>query len=141
MRTIALDPATWDLTADASGNIALASDPQGLAQDVASAVRVFRSEAWYDTTLGVPYLPRILGRTPGTPPPSPQFIRAQIVAAGMTTPDVAKIICFLSNLGAGRNLGGQLLVTSTSGARAVAQAADFTTPPWFVSAVSGEAAG
>ena len=39
--TLLLDQTEWDLVLDASGNIALASPPYALAQDVASAVRTF----------------------------------------------------------------------------------------------------
>ena len=41
MNTLLLDLTNWDLLVDASGNIAVASDPYSVAQDVASAVRVF----------------------------------------------------------------------------------------------------
>lgn len=151
MDSLFLDPVTWDLTLDASGNIALCSaaapEPTrtrrlayAIAQNVACACRTFAGEVWYDTRLGVPYLPRILGRAPGTPPPSPQFIRAQLIAAGMTINDVRSVRCFLSGIGIGRNLGGQLQITTADGILAVAQAEALTGTPWYVSAVSAEAA-
>lgn len=62
--TLALDPDTWDLTVDANGNIAVATPPYALAQDVASAVRTFLGEVWYDTTQGIPYWTQVLGKLP-----------------------------------------------------------------------------
>ena len=47
--TLLLDRTTWDLCLDANGNIAMATGPYAIAQDVASAVRL-----WHDTTKGVP---------------------------------------------------------------------------------------
>jgi hypothetical protein len=38
MNTLFLNPGPWDLTLDASGNIALAAEPYSLAQDAASAI-------------------------------------------------------------------------------------------------------
>jgi hypothetical protein len=61
-----LDQSAWDLVLDASGNIALAQPPYALAQDVASAVRTFLGELWYDTTQGVPYWTQILGKLPSS---------------------------------------------------------------------------
>ncbi len=62
--TLLLDQTAWDLIIDAVGNIAMASPPYSLAQDVASAVRTFLGEVWYDTTEGVPYWTTILGKLP-----------------------------------------------------------------------------
>ena len=64
MNTLLLDRATWDLCLDAAGNIATASEPYALAQDASSAIRLFVSEAWYDTTQGIPYFTNILGQAP-----------------------------------------------------------------------------
>jgi hypothetical protein len=61
-----LDQSAWDLVLDASGNIALAQPPYALAQDVASAVRTFLGELWYDTKQGVPYWTQILGKLPSS---------------------------------------------------------------------------
>lgn len=64
MKTWLLDVVTWDICLDANGNWAIADAPYSLAQDVASAVRTFLGEAWYDTTLGVDYFGQIFGKTP-----------------------------------------------------------------------------
>ena len=59
-----LDPVTWDLTVDSNGNIAVAAPPYAVAQDVASAIRTFAGEVYYDTTQGIPYWVQILGKLP-----------------------------------------------------------------------------
>ena len=41
MNTLLLDTLRWDLCLDVHGNIAVASDPYSVAQDVASAIRTF----------------------------------------------------------------------------------------------------
>ena len=62
MATLFLDPKTWDLTLDSEGNIAYAKDPYAKAQDVASAVRLFKGELYYDTEKGIPYFDETLGK-------------------------------------------------------------------------------
>ncbi|KWO46699.1 hypothetical protein, partial [Burkholderia territorii] len=76
MRTLLLDRTAWDLVLNAFGDIATATDPYQFAQDAASAIRTFRSECWYDTTLGLPYWQNILGQLPPA-----SFIRSEIVRA------------------------------------------------------------
>jgi len=62
--TIALDVDTWDLTVDANGNIAVNTPPLAVAQDVASAIRTFEGEVYYDTSQGIPYWTKVLGKLP-----------------------------------------------------------------------------
>lgn len=62
--TVLLDQTAWDLILDANGNIALAQPPYALAQDVASEIKTFLGEVWYDTTIGIPYWTQILGKLP-----------------------------------------------------------------------------
>jgi len=64
MNTIFLHPETWDLIVDANGNIAMAENPYSISQDVASACRLWRGEALFDTTRGVPYKTGVLGQLP-----------------------------------------------------------------------------
>lgn len=66
MRTLFLNPATWDLELDASGNIAVAESVYQQAQDISSAGRTFTGDLYYDAGAGIPYLPDILG-TKGFP--------------------------------------------------------------------------
>lgn len=137
MKTLALstpaqDGTGWDLVVDSSGNLVVNSGGLALAQDVACAVRTFKGECWYDATLGVPYFQRILGHRV-----SLQFMKQAFVAAGMVVPNVASIKCFLTGPGPGRNVGGQLQITSADGQVSVVETGSLLgTLPWWVSAVS-----
>jgi hypothetical protein len=104
---------------------------------VASAVRTFQGECWYDTTLGVPYFQNILGYRI-----SLQYMKQAFVRAGMIVPDVASITCFLTGPGLNRSVGGQLQIKSRSGLISVAETGNLLgVAPWWVSAVSEIAAG
>lgn len=117
-RTLLLDRTLWDLCLDAAGNIAVAGEPYAQAQDVASAIRLFRGELWYDTAPGVPYFNQILGQTP-----APSFLKAQFVAAALTVPGVVTATAYLTFNGPGRQLGGQVQFTTTTGAALAATTA------------------
>lgn len=108
--TLLLDRTSWDLVADASGNVAMASVPYAPVQDVASAVRVFQGECWYDTNLGLPYLANILGRTQSAP-----VFRADVEDAAKTVPLVDAAQCVLTQITVERRLSGQILLTLTDG--------------------------
>lgn len=60
--SIYLDPRTWDLTIDASGNIAVCTSTYRRAQDIASACRVFTQDLYFKQSEGIPYLESILGK-------------------------------------------------------------------------------
>lgn len=105
MNTLLLDQQRWDLCVDASGNIAMASDPYSLAQDAASAIRLFRGEYWFDTTQGVPYVASIFGQTPIPL----AYIKSQLVAAALTVPEVTAAQVFISGI-SGRKLTGQVQI-------------------------------
>ncbi|MGI4941080.1 MAG: hypothetical protein ACRYHQ_11075 [Janthinobacterium lividum] len=108
-RTLLLDRTTWTLCLDASGNIAIADAPYALAQDAASAIRLFLGEGWYDVDLGVPYFQQILGQYPSLP-----FVKGQMVAAAETVPGVTAATVYLSGL-SHRTLTGQVQVTDAAG--------------------------
>ena len=110
MQTLLLDRTGWDLVLDASGNIAVASDPYSTVQDVACAIRVFAGECWYDTAKGLPYAGTILGRAQ-----SASVFRAQAQAVALAVPGVAGARCVLAAPGAERRLGGAVLVTTSDG--------------------------
>lgn len=94
---------------DVNGNIALASNPYALAQDAASAIKLFAGELWYDTTQGIPYLSTVLGRLP-----SLAYLKGQFEEAALTVPEVASAKVFISSV-SDRGVSGQVQVTSTSG--------------------------
>lgn len=112
--TLLLDTGTWDLVLDANGNIAIASPPYSLAQDAASAIRLFQGELWYDTTQGVPYFTQIFGEFPPI-----NYVKAAFINAALTVPGVASAQCFITAV-TNRGITGQVQITSTSGQTAVA---------------------
>lgn len=129
MQTLLLDVETWDLTLDSGNNIAVSSNPYSIAQDVASAVRTFLGELWYNVNFGVPYLQNILGKMP-----SPQFMKSKFIDAGLTVPDVDTIVCYLSGVTSARILTGQLQITDVNGKLTVVSMNG--EKPWYVTAVS-----
>lgn len=117
--TLLLDTATWDLTVDSFGNIAVASDPYSLAQDAASAIKTFLGELYYDTTVGVPWLTQILGQAP-----SLALLKQQLVDAALTVPGIASAQVFISSF-TDRVVTGQVQVVAT--ATGQTSAANFST--------------
>ena len=117
--TLALDPDTWDLTVDAAGNIAVLDEPDSLAQDAASAIRTFLGECYWDTTVGVPYMTEILGKSP----PTVALLKEVFVDAALTVPGVASAQVFIVSI-SNRGVSGQVQVVSM--ATGLTSAANFT---------------
>jgi len=110
MNTLLLDRTAWDLCLDANGDIAMASNPYAIAQDVASAIRLFAGELWYDTTQGVPYWQQILGQFPPL-----ALLKQAIANAALTVPEVVQARCLIASF-SGRTITGQVQVIDTTGA-------------------------
>jgi hypothetical protein len=121
MQTLLLDQAEWDLTTDAVGNIAIASNPYSLAQDSASEIRVFQGEEYYNTNAGIPYWSQILGHWPPV-----SLMKAYFVAAAKLTPGVVKAQCFITSID-DRDVTGQVQIFDENGI--VVSAANFGPPP------------
>jgi hypothetical protein len=109
MRTLLLDTMVWDLCLDAFGDIAVAGDPYSMAQDVASAIRLFNGECYYDTTRGVRYFEDILGQTPPLP-----LVKAELTHAAETVPGVTFAQAFIV-VTDDRAVTGQVQCTSAAG--------------------------
>lgn len=90
-RTILLDTEAWDWVIDSHGNIAVADPPYSTAQDVASAIRLFLGEGWYDTTQGIPYFEKILGQLP-----TQSAVQAYFEKAALSVPGVVKAKCVIT---------------------------------------------
>ena len=110
MKTLLLERSTWDLALDRSGNIAVASEPYSVLQDVCSAIRVFQGECYYDTSKGIPYYSMILGKNQSVP-----VFQRLAEQAAMTVPLVSGATCVVANLGADRRLSGVIQITLTTG--------------------------
>lgn len=113
-KTLLLDVVAWDLVLDLNGNIAVASNPYALAQDAASAIRLFLGELWYDTTQGVPYFQGILGQAPNI-----ALMKSQFAKAALTVPGVTAAKVFISGIH-GRRVTGQVQITDKTGATTAA---------------------
>jgi hypothetical protein len=109
MKTLLLTTDAWDLTDDASGNIAVAEEPYALAQDAASAIRLFQGELYYDTTQGIPYFQQILGQAPAL-----SLMKAYFNRAALTVPGVVSAQSFIQSW-TDRKLTGQVQVTDAAG--------------------------
>lgn len=108
-QTLLLDVDSWDLTVDAAGNIAVASEPYSLAQDAASAIRLFIGELYYDTSQGIPYFKQILGQDPPV-----ALMKAYFNEAALTVPGVVSSQCFITSW-TDRGVRGQVQVTDANG--------------------------
>jgi hypothetical protein len=104
-----LDRTTWDLFADASGNIAMAEPPYAVAQDVATACRCFLGDCYYSIGQGIPYLQQILGNRPTIP-----LITTALNAQALTVPGVVKANSAITSF-VGRNIGGYVEVLDETG--------------------------
>lgn len=111
MKTLLLDLTQWDLLTDAAGNIAVADVPYSTAQDVASAVRTFLGEVWYNVSLGIAYFQEILGKTPPL-----TLFQEMIAQEAETVPGVVlgSAQCTITAF-ADRRVTGQVTFTTTNG--------------------------
>ena len=107
--TLLLDQTAWDLVIDSAGNIAMASPPYALAQDVASAIKLFVGELWYDTSKGIPYFEDILGHLPPL-----SVLTGHMEKAALTVPGVVSARVIISSLD-NRTVTGQVQFTDESG--------------------------
>lgn len=94
---------------DSSGNIALASDPYSIAQDAASAIKLFQGELWFNTLAGIPYFQQILGELPPVP-----LLKSKFIAAALTVPGVVAATCYIQSI-TDRTVTGQVQVTDNRG--------------------------
>lgn len=108
--TFLLDLDTWDLCLDASGNLAVANAPYSIAQDVASQLKTFLGECWYDTSQGMPYWQSILGQRPPA-----SYVISELETQALLVPDVEDATASIGGITAKRGAIGQVLITDTDG--------------------------
>lgn len=130
--SLLLDRTTWDLCLDAAGNLAIASEPYRIAQDVACACQVQKGELWYDTTQGLPYQTSILGYNPPL-----GFLKQQYVDAALSVPGVASAQCFIASV-VDRELTGQVQFATTSGQTGVVAINGSEASPLFAVTDTGQ---
>ena len=110
MDTLLLNRDNWDIFTDASGNIALATDPYSRVQDVASACRLFIGELWYDTSKGIPYFQQVLGQMPPM-----SLVKDLMVKSALTVPGVVSAQCVITGF-SNRTISGQIQFIDVDGA-------------------------
>ena len=110
MKSLLLDRSAWDLVLDASGNIAVATEPYAIAQDVACACRLFLGELWYDTSQGIPYFEQVLGHQLPLPALREMLVNAALTVTGVVSAQV--VITSFKN----RAITGQVQFIDTTGA-------------------------
>lgn len=107
MRTLYLNPVTWDLVVDNYGNIACADNPYQFAQDVASACRLWKGEARYNTVRGIPYETALLGKFP-----APSLILSWYRTEAMSVEGIESAEVTIDYLKDERRLTGQISLTT-----------------------------
>lgn len=111
--TLLLDQTAWDLVINSSSNIAMAAPPYALAQDVASAVRTFLAELWYDTNQGIPYFENILGQLPPI-----SLLKRLIVNRALTVSGVVSAQCVITAFNSNtREISGQIQFIDENGVK------------------------
>lgn len=113
MKTLLLDNTLWDLCLDSAGNIAVAEAPYQRAQDVASAIKLFLGELWYNTAPGIPYFQEILGHAPPI-----ELFKSYMIRAALTVPGVVSVECVISSF-QGRTVQGAVTFTADDGTTGV----------------------
>lgn len=107
--TLLLDRQVWDLAIDIDGNIAMATQEYALAQDAASAIKLFSGEYWYNTTIGIPYFQQILGFNPPI-----NLMKQQMQNAALTVPGVVSSVVYIDSITNGQ-VSGQVQITDDLG--------------------------
>jgi hypothetical protein len=100
----------WDLTITPSGDIAVASEEESVAQDVASRCKLFLGDLYFDQTQGVPYLTQVLGQGYSQP-----LLTSLLQTAALAVPTVQKAKVALGDLGQARTVSGKVEVITTEG--------------------------
>lgn len=86
--TLLLSRKEWDLCLDSSRNIAMAKPSYAVAQDVASAVRLFLGELYYDKSKGISYWADVLGQMPPTSLLQQLIVKAALTVSGVKSAQV-----------------------------------------------------
>ena len=107
--TLLLDQSSWDLVVDSNGNIAMATPPYSVAQDVSSAIKTFLGDAYYDATAGIDYFGQVLGQEPPLP-----VLQTLMENAALTVPGVVSATCIIEGF-TGRKVNGQVQFTDSDG--------------------------
>lgn len=108
--TLQLNLTTWDLMTNGYGNIAMQTGSAAIIQDVSSALKTFKGEAWYDASLGVPYFSTLLGQPLNVP-----LFTGIYNSVALTVPGVVSAQTTFTALSPTRKLMGTVEVIDTYG--------------------------
>lgn len=111
--TLLLDRGPWDLCVDGARNIAVASEPYSIVQDVASACRLFTNELWYGGDQGVPYFSQVLGKFRPI-----GILKERLRRQALSVPGVLSATVFLEEVG-DRVMSGQVQIVTSTGSHVV----------------------
>ncbi|MDG6828536.1 hypothetical protein Q7267_08580 [Glaesserella parasuis] len=109
MDTLFLHPERWDLMLDDEGNIAYTKDPYAKAQDVASAIKLFKGELYYDKAKGIPYFEETLGKKQ-----SLALYQYRLEKAALSVPEVVSVKASIQS-NADRTVTGFIKFTDDKG--------------------------
>lgn len=87
----------------------MASEPYALAQDAASAIKLFAGELYYDTSQGIPFFEQILGHAPPV-----ALMKAYFNEQALTVPGVETAQTFIT-FWRGRLVRGQVQIRDEDG--------------------------
>lgn len=104
--SLLLDTETWDLTLNASNDIARADPPYAVSQDMSCQVRQWKGEFIYDSNDGVP-LASILGQSPNL-----GVMKSDFIAAAAQVPATSNVKAFIQAI-TDRRVQGQVQATVT----------------------------
>lgn len=100
----------WDLHVTESGNLPTDTKAQGIAQNVANAIRLFTEDAYYFKNRGIPHFLIELRRAPRL-----NVLRSRIRRVALGVEGVKDAEVRLFSIDESRNLNGIVLLTLTSG--------------------------
>lgn len=109
MKSLYLDPDTWDLVATSSRRVRTTEGKYCRAQCVATAVRRHKGEAYYDTERGVPYFETMYGQLPPD-----QLIRAHVEREALHVSGVEQARLQIRTF-EGRTVTGDIRITDSDG--------------------------
>lgn len=113
MKSLLLDTDTWDLVVDASGNLAICSEPYSKLQDVATAIRLWLGEVLYDINLGIGYDSKIFSSPQGI-----GILKQEVERVARAVDGVTSAQCIAGVSGKTRALSGFVRLSLADGTTA-----------------------
>ena len=101
---------SWDITLNSDGKIKVATDAYAIAQNASNAVRLFRNDAYFNASKGIPHFDIELGHSRAAVP----VIESQMKKAMLAVEGVADAVAVLE-IDKDRVAGGSAYITLQSG--------------------------